>query len=371
VDFSYSEEQRVLRELARKILEEQATQERIRDVEAGSERVDRELWRELAKANLIGACLPERFGGSGFGPFELCLLLEEAGRAVAPIPLWPTLALGALPLARFGSDTQQEAWLPGVVTGETFLSAALAEPGNDAPERPTTRAERDGRGFRLTGTKVCVPAAHVAARVLVPASTGGGGIVLAWVDPEAEGVTRELVEATNRERQARLTLEAVRVSEADVLAPDAGAAALDWVLAHAGAGLCALALGAAERALEITARYTAERQQFGRAIGSFQAVHQRAADAYIDVEAMRLTLWQAAFRLSRGERAERELAVAKFWASEAGHRVAYAAQHLHGGIGVDVDYPIHRYYLWMREIGLTLGSATPQLERLGRLLADA
>jgi alkylation response protein AidB-like acyl-CoA dehydrogenase len=125
-----------------------------------------------------------------------------------------------------------------------------------------------------------------------------------------------------------------------------------------------------EKALAMTAEYTSSREQFGRPIASFQAVHQRAADAYIDVEAIRLTLWQAAWRLANGVAATGEVAIAKFWAAEAAHRVVYAAQHLHGGIGVDVDYPLHRHYLWSKHIELTLGSGTRQLVRLGAALAE-
>jgi alkylation response protein AidB-like acyl-CoA dehydrogenase len=372
VDFSHSEEQSALRELARKILEEQATPERIREIERSEERLDRALWRELAKANLLGAALPERFGGSGYGFFELCLLLEEVGRAVAPIPAWPTLVLGALPIAEFGSEEQQRRLLPGVASGELVLSAALEEPENDDPLRPTTRVASEAGAHRLSGTKICVPAAHAAARVLVPARSAAGGLQLFLVDPRAEGVRLEAQVATSRELQARVTLDGVRVPEADRLgALDDATAALAWLRARATTALCAIQLGVADRVLRMTARYTTERQQFDRPVGSFQAVHQRAADAFIDVEAMRLTLWQAAFRLARGEQAPAEVAVAKFWASEAGHRVTYAAQHLHGGIGVDVDYPVHRYYLWARQIELTLGSAAPQLETLGRLLAEA
>ena len=173
MDFSYTEEQQALRELARKILEEQATPERLREIEQGDEGIDRDLWRELAKSNLLGASLPEAFGGSGFGFFELCLLLEEIGRAVAPLPAWATLATAAQPIARFGSDAQQRALLPGVVSGDVFLSAALAELESDDPQRPATQAEADGDGFRLSGTKICVPTPHVAERVLVPAQASG------------------------------------------------------------------------------------------------------------------------------------------------------------------------------------------------------
>src|SRR5258705_4256981 len=156
MNFALSDDQKALAELARKILSDKATHERIKAIEASPEGIDRELWRALADANLIGASLPEEFGGSGLSFFELCLLLEEVGRAVAPVPYFSTVALGALPLAEFGSAEQKKAWLPGVIAGETFLTAALQEPDGDDPLRPSTPAERDGAGWRITGTKICV-----------------------------------------------------------------------------------------------------------------------------------------------------------------------------------------------------------------------
>jgi hypothetical protein len=366
MDFSFSDEQQALREVARKILEAEATPDRLREIERGEERIDRALWAELAKANLLGAALPEVHGGSGMGFFELCLLLEEVGRAVAPVPAWATLVLGAAPIARFGSTAQQRRWLPPVVAGEAILTAALQEPDHADPLAPSTRATREGDGFRLSGTKTCVPAAHVAERILVPARTGDG-VRIFLVDPRATGVVLERQEVTSREVQGRLVLDGARVGAADALG---GAAdALPWLVERAAAGLCAMQVGVAERALRITADYAAQRRQFDRPIGSFQAVHQRAADAYVDVEAMRLTAWQAAYLLSKQESAREAVAIAKYFAGEAGHAVAYAAMHLHGGIGVDVDYPVHRYYLWARQIELTLGSGSAQLASLGEQIA--
>jgi alkylation response protein AidB-like acyl-CoA dehydrogenase len=133
--------------------------------------------------------------------------------------------------------------------------------------------------------------------------------------------------------------------------------------------LCALGVGVAERALELTAAYTSERKQFDKPLGSFQAVQQRAADAYVDVEAMRVTMWQAAWRISEGLEAEREVRIAKFWAAEGGQRVVSSAQHLHGGMGADIDYPLHRYTLWSKWIELAFGGATPTLARMGEVLA--
>ncbi len=370
MDFGFTEEQQALRELARKILADRVTPDRLREIERSDEGIDRELWAELAKANLLGSCLPESVDGSGLGFFELCLLLQEAGRTVAPLPLWATLVLGALPLAEFGSAAQRERWLPAVVRGEAFLTAALFEPDSLDPTRPTTRAERVDGGWRLSGEKLCVPAAPVAARVLVPARFASGGVGMFLLDPHADGVALERQIATNHEVLGRLVLSRASVADADRLGGEQeGQAAIRWLADRAVVALCALQLGVVERALEITARYVAERRQFDRPIGSFQAVHQRAGDAYIDVELIRLTTWQAAWRLDQGMPSTGEIAVAKFFASEAGHRIVYAAQHLHGGIGVDVDYPIHRYYLWAREIELTLGSGARQLERLGEELA--
>ena len=355
MDFSFTAEQEALRELARRILEDHVTHARLKAVETEGDGFDRAAWQALSEARLLGVAVPEDFGGSGLGLLELCLLLEQVGRTVAPVPVFPTLVLGALAVAEFGTAEQRRRWLPGVATGEVILSAALAEPESDAP---ATVAARDGAGWRLDGVQSHVPAAHLAARILVPA--GGGGVFL--VDPRGRGVTLERQLTTNREPLARLVLDGAageRLPEADV----------GWMLARALVGLCAMQLGVTDRALRMTAEYTVRREQFDRPIASFQAVHQRAADAYIDVEAIRLTTWQAAWRLAAGLPASAAVAVAKFWASEAAHRVVYAAQHLHGGIGVDVDYPLHRHYLWAKQIELTLGSGTRQLVGLGPELA--
>ncbi len=370
MDFSFTEEQQALRELARKILETEVTHERIKEIESGQDWFDRNAWQELGRSQLLGVAIPEEYGGSGLGFFELCLLLEEVGRAVAPLPLHPTLVLGALPLVRYGTPEQRTRLLPGVARGDVVLSAALYESGSEDPGRPFTTAREGADGWILDGVKSCVPCAHLARAILVPARVGDR-VGLFFVDPAAPGVSLERQETTRGEPEFRMTLAGVRVGPGDVLGrPEAEDGVVRWIVERAVVGLCAMQLGVSERALRLTADYTSERNQFGRPIGSFQAVHQRAADAYIDVEAIRLTAWQAAWLLSDERPAAAEVAVAKFWASEGGHAVGYAAQHLHGGIGVDVDYPLHRYYLWSKQIELTLGSATRQLVNLGRLLAE-
>jgi alkylation response protein AidB-like acyl-CoA dehydrogenase len=210
VDFSLTEEQRAVGDLAEQIFQGSASVERVKAVEATDDRVDETLWVALAEANLLGLTLPEEVGGSGLGVLELCLLLEQQGRAVAPVPLWATLALGALPIAAWGSPEQRQAWLPGVVAGDVKLTAALAETGVNDARHPQARAARDGAVWRLDGLKVSVPAAHVAQRVLVPASSDDGvGVFL--LDPRASGVTVERATTTNREIHPHLHLDGVTV----------------------------------------------------------------------------------------------------------------------------------------------------------------
>jgi 3-oxocholest-4-en-26-oyl-CoA dehydrogenase beta subunit len=370
MDFALNDEQEAVRDLAKQILEGHLSQERLKEVEAGAQRVDRRLWAELARANLLGIGLPEDAGGSGLGFVELFLLLEQVGRTVAPVPVLPTLVLGALPIAEHGTPEQQRRYLHPVVAGDLVLTAALVEVGTE-PTRPVTSARRDGAVWRLDGVKVCVPAAHVAGRVLVPAATGEDSVGLFLLDPTADGVQADDQQTTSGQPEQRLELAGAPVPAEDVLGdPDGGGPVLDWLLERATVAYCAVVVGLCEEALRLTAEYTRTREQFDRPIASFQAVGQRAADAYIDTEAVRLTAVHAAWRLSSGLPAAEEVAVAKFWAADAGQRVVHAAQHLHGGLGVDRDYPLHRYFLWAKQLELTLGGATAQLRHLGSLLAN-
>jgi acyl-CoA dehydrogenase len=370
MDFTFTEEQDAVRELARQVFAGHAPTERVKQIEGSETRVDRDLWRALADAGLLAIAVPEEHGGSGLGLIELGLLLEEQGRRVAPVPLWPTLVLGALPLAEFGTPEQRQRWLPGVAGGEVVLTAALSEPGANDPFRPQTTASRDGDAWRLDGAKPSVPAGHVADRVLVPASTGDGELGVFLVDPAGPGVESTIAATTDRSKVAHLAFSGA-VAERFGAEEEDGRRATGWMLDRALVGLCALQVGVAEGALRMAAEYTSERQQFGRPLSTFQGVALKAADAYIDTEAMRVTLWQAAWRLTAGLDATREVMVAKWWAAEGGQRVVHITQHLHGGMGADVDYPVHRHFLWGKQIEDTLGGASAQLARLGHALAEA
>jgi 3-oxocholest-4-en-26-oyl-CoA dehydrogenase beta subunit len=349
MDFRLSPEQDELRELTRRILSERVTNDSQRAAAASEHGLDLGLWKVLADAGIVGIDLPEEVGGGGLGALELAIVLEEVGRATAPVPAFAVMIAGAA-LRRVGALDA----LAGVATGERIITVALQE-AVGSPHTPATVAANG----RLTGVKLCVPAGTAADAFLVSAADG-----VYLVDRGADGVVIERQNTTSGIPEAMVTFSA---SPARKLADEAG---LGWLLDVATAAQCLLMSGVCQRALELTASYAKERVQFERPIASFQAVSQRAGDSYINTEAVRLTAWQAAWRISEGKPAAEQIASAKFWACDGGLQVLHAAQHLHGGVGVDRDYPLHRCFLWGKQIELTLGSTMPSLVRLGGLLAD-
>src|SRR4051812_26032119 len=354
MDFSLTDDQEALRGLARQILSEGATHDRLKELESSGWSVfDRELWRRLADAGITGIAVPEAQGGGGLGFLELATVCEEVGRTVAPVPAVATL-VAAYALARHGAGQQV---LAGVAEGSTILTTAF---------EGEALATREDDGWLLDGETPFVPFGAEADVVVVPARFGTGPVA-ALVRRGTPGVAVTELQTTNRQPQALLTFEGARVELADVIA-DADELIED-LRRHTTAALCSTAAGVCQTALEMTAKHTASREQFGKPIASFQAVGQRAADAYIDTELVRLTALQAAWRLSEGWPAAEEVAVAKFWAGDGGMRALHACQHLHGGLGVDMDYPLHRYFLWGKQLEHTLGTPTRQLLALGAQLA--
>jgi 3-oxocholest-4-en-26-oyl-CoA dehydrogenase beta subunit len=314
---------------------------------------------------VLGAALPESLGGAGLGLLEQCTVLAEIGRAVAPAPYLASIVLGASALARFGTVAQQEQWAAPAGRGELILAAALAEEDGEDPASPAANAAEREDGWILSGAKTTVLAATRAAVLLVPATTVCGPAVF-LVGPDDPGVSVIPQQVTGGDGTAVVMLEAAEVPATRLVG---GGEVARWLADRATVGLCALQLGVAERALELTADYAQRRQQFGKPIGSFQAVAQRLADGFIDVEAIRLTLWQAAWRLENDLPAQAEIATAKFWAAEAGHRVAHTAVHVHGGVGIDTDGDVHRYFAAAKHNEFALGGATASLRRLGSGLA--
>ncbi|HEY2562952.1 MAG TPA: acyl-CoA dehydrogenase family protein [Acidimicrobiales bacterium] len=371
MDFSFSEDQESIRELATRIFTDLATHERLREIEADADspRFDRKLWSELAGAGLTGINLPEDVGGAGLGFIEAALVVEAAGKSAAYVPAIETIATGAPAIAEFGSEAQRQRWLPGVVAGDVVVTTALVELGG-TPDAPALAAEKAGDGYTLTGAKSCVPSGLVADVAVVPARLDTGDVGVFLVDLSATGVSRTW-QLTNAGRpDAILEFDHVALTAEDLLgSATTGSDIVHWLVLRATAAAAVAEAGVTAASLALTAEYTKTREQFDRPIATFQAVGQRAADAYVDSEAIWLTAWQAAWRIAEGLPADDAVAVAKFWAAEGGQRVVHAAVHLHGGVGVDRAYPLHRYFLLTKQLELTLGGATEQLLRLGAMLA--
>ena len=367
MDFDFSPEADEAAALAARILADRATPERMREVEQAGDRCDRDLWDALGAAGMLGLALPEEVGGAGLGLLEACRVLVEVGRTVAPVPLATHVAASRL-VAELGSAEQRNEFLPGAASGATILTVALAEEHAHAPVHPETTATPDGAGWLLSGTKVAVPAGTVADVFLVPASVPGAddepGTVSGFV-LTADEVAITPAGVSDGDAVAHVALNHVPVGPERVLA--AGGRRISQLTTLA---VCAQQLGVTEGALALTSSYAASREQFGRPIGSFQAVSQRLADGYIDTVGQRLTLWQAAWRLAEGLPADVELATAKLLAADAGHRIAHTTVHVHGGVGIDIDGEAHRFFTAAKRWELAYGGATEQALSIGRALAE-
>lgn len=369
MEFSISEEVRAVQELAAKIFSEQVDDAALKRFDRGEIRWHEGVWSLLGESGLLGVALPEEFGGSGMGLAGLFAVLEEQGRHVTALPL-VAAALGALPLARFGSAAQQSEWLAKAASGEALVAGPLPTSAVEHEPREIPALSGSADAFVLTGVLEAVPYGADADALLVPARDDSGVLSVFVVARNAAGVQVERERGTNYEPFDRILFNGVTLSAADRLgAAGDGACILEWLADRAATAYGFIQLGVLADAVRRTAQHTVERKQFGKPLAGFQAVAHRAADCYIDIEALRSTLWQAAWRLDQNLPAGNAVASAAWWTSEAGHRVSHACQHLHGGTGADVDYPIHRYYLWAQQARLCLGGSERILAGFGRQLA--
>ena len=362
MDFTTTEAATDLGGLVRTITESVCTPERQRDLDKLDQRFDRELWRNLIDADVLSAATPESVGGGGFGVLEQAAVLTALGRALAAVPYLESVVLGGGALAAFGPEALQKDWAAAAINGEKILAIALDGEMGQGPVQATA----SGSGYRLTGTRTQVGYGPVADAFLVPAETESG-VKVFLVEVGDAGASVISLNTTGHGSIGLLELQGVELDDSRIVG---GSDVVDWLRAHGTLGRTAFQLGVLERALELTASYAREREQFDRPIGSFQAVAQRLADGYIDVKGLRLTLTQAAWRLSEDLPADVDVSTAAFWAADAGHRVAHTTVHVHGGVGIDLDHPVHRYFLAAKQTEFAVGGATGQLLRIGRELAD-
>jgi len=383
VDFTLSEEQQAAAEAARSAFADVAPGAGVPSPAVGSgpiaEDIDRELWQRLTKSDLPGIALGERYGGSGLDPVAWCLVLRESARVLARVPLLETGA-AALAVQRYGSEEQRRRLLPEVAAGRLLLGVAPHGRSGHEPADLGVRADPDPEnagGWTLHGTQTAVPYAQVMDRVLVPARSAAGTLLL-LVDPHAPGVELRRQVSARGELMAEMVLDGVRLEPAAQLgAPAPDAANWQYLRGLLIVGTAALCLGLGEQILRTTADYTSRREQFGHPVATFQAVAMQAADRFIDLRAMEATLWQAAWRIGLDQPElpghlplAADLATAKVWSAEGVRAIASTAQHLHGGIGADLDYSLHRYHAWAKYLELFLGPAPAYEEEIGAILAE-
>lgn len=359
MDFLFTPEQDEAAELAASILADHTGNDRLKAVEAAGDRFDRDLWGQLASSGLLSLHLPEQYDGAGLGLIELARILVEVGQRVAPVPLAVHGASTYL-LASVGSDAQRSTWLPPAAAGQAVLSAAVAEAHDHLPSAPTVTVDAAGA---VTGTKTLVRAGMTADALLVTATGPDGRVGVHLVEASAAGVVREAQRTSDGDAAALVTFTG---APGEQVGGDETAVVLAELLIACAA---AEQLGVTEGALRLTAEYAKSREQFGRPIGTFQAVSQRLADGFIDVLGQRLTLWQAVWRLAEGLPAAQEAATAKLWAADAGHRLAHTTVHVHGGVGIDLDGEAHRYFTAAKRFEFLFGGATEQALAIGRSFA--
>jgi 3-oxo-4-pregnene-20-carboxyl-CoA dehydrogenase alpha subunit len=327
---------------------------------------DSAVWKELGQAGLLSLTLPAWLDGDGLGVLETAVLLTEVGRRAAAVPALATLMLGVLPIVRWGGRDLQEILLPGVGSGDTVLTAAVREPSAEMPAAPGTVASLTNDAGIVTGTKIGVPYAAAARWILVPASIASGGRAVVIVDARADevGLHRTPSSAGAPEYTVRLT-EAPVVGVIGGGTADVGRDVVEDLYQLALAGACCLADGALAGALTLTTAHIASREQFGRPLATFQAVAQQIADVYIAARTLHLGTLSACWRLATGREAGGDLDVAAYWLAQEAPAALRTCHHLHGGIGLDVTYPLHRYSSLITDLVRFAGGADHRLDALG------
>ncbi len=376
MDLGLDEQQEMLKNFARDFLEKECPESLVRAMEEDERGYSPELWQKMAQQGWMGLIISEQYGGVGMKLCELVVLLEEFGRALVPGPYIPTVVYGAYPLMVAGTEEQKQQFLPKVAAGELIMTMALTEPSAkwDA-DGVQMEAKAEGNEFVLNGTKLFVQDAHVTDYMVVVARTSQGakpedGVTVFLVDSRSPRIKFALLETIASDKQCEVTFENVRVPKANIL----GQVGQGWPIVHqtklvATVASCAYLVGLCQQDFDITLNYAKERVQFGRPIGSFQAIQHKLADAVIDVDGCRFMTYNAAWSLQEGEPdAELTVSMAKAWCADASRRVVAHGQQIHGGIGFTKEYKIQLFFRRQKWMELMWGDADYHRELVAQKL---
>jgi alkylation response protein AidB-like acyl-CoA dehydrogenase len=364
MDLGLSEEQEMLKKSARDFLEKECPKRLVRQLDESDEGHSSELWGKMAELGWMGLVFPERYGGSGHSFLDLAILLEEMGYNIVPGPFFSTVVLGGLTIVTAGSEEQKMEFLPQIARGEIIVTLALTEPsaGYDAGSVKSKARAIDG-GYIIEGTKLFVPNANVANYVLCVARTREtenpeDGITIFLVGARSPGVKCTLLKTLARDKQCEVVFDNVTVPEESIVGKrDGGWPIVKDILQKAAVAKCAEMVGGAQAALDMTVNYAKERVQFGRPIGSFQAIQHYCANMAMDVGGSRFVTYKAAWKASEDLPSALDAAIAKAWVSEAYGRVTLLAHQIFGAIGFTMDHDIHLYYRQAKAADIVFGGA--------------
>ena len=374
MDLGLDEQQEMLKNFARDFLEKECPESLVRAMEEDEKGYSPELWQKMAQQGWMGLIIPDNYNGTGMNVCELVVLLEEFGRALVPGPFISTVVLGGVPIMEAGTEEQKQQFLPKIASGELIMTMALTEPSAKwTADGVQLEAKKDGSDYVLNGTKLFVQDAHVSDYMVVAARTGGSGedgITLFLVDSESPGIKFEVLKTIAADKQCEVTFDNVKVPAANML----GAEGKGWPIIEktkdvATVAACAYLVGLSQMDFDVTLNYAKERVQFGRPIGSFQAIQHKLADAVIDVDGSRFITYKAAWSLQEGEPdAGMMISMAKAWTSDASRRVVAHGQQIHGGIGFTKEYKIQLYFRRQKWMELMWGDADYHRELVAQKL---
>ncbi len=371
MDLDLSKEQKILKRSAQDFLKKECPPALIREMKDDERGYPRKLWDQMVELGWTGVMIPEKYSGIGGSYLDLCILLEAMGAVCCPGPFFSTAVLGGLSLLSAGSDEQKQMFLPKIANGDLIFALAATEPGiwYDL-SRITMAATLDQDEYVLDGTKLFVENGHIADYFICAARTdsragSSAGLTLFLIDAKSPGITCSLAETLGYERQCELIFDQVRVPQANVLG-EVGQAyeVLERLQEQAAVAKCAELVGCIQTAFDMTVKYAKDRKQFGRPIGSFQAVQHHCANMVVDVDGSRFMTYQAAWKIAEGLPAGRESAMAKAWTSDASCRVTSLAHQIHGAISFTEEYDVHLFYRRAKACEVAFGDSEYHLEKV-------
>jgi alkylation response protein AidB-like acyl-CoA dehydrogenase len=377
MDFSLSEEQEMLKSSARDFLEKECPKALVREMAEDERGYPPQLWHKMAELGWQGLTFPTDYGGADGSFLDLVILLEEMGRALLPGPFFATVVLGGLSILEAGSEEQKERFLPKVAQGDMLLTLAIAEPSaRYEADSVTVKAVPHQDNFIINGTKLFVPYAHVADYLVCVTRTEdkakvNEGVTMFILDAKSPGITCTPLKTIGQDKQCEVLFENTMASKQDILGKlNSGWANIEKVLQKATIALCADMNGGTQQVLEMAVDYAKERVQFGRPIGSFQAIQHRCADMLIALEVSRVLTYEAAWRISQGLPCTMEVSMAKAWASESYRQATWWGMQIHGGVGYIEDHDMPLYYRWAKAAEVTLGDLDIHQEMIAQELLD-